>query len=336
LCSPTSASKDMITAILSGYKRGRYLDEQLEALNNQTVKPTEILLWYNRPEDGSEINHEIGSKIPVAYSNHNFGVWARFAFALNAKNPYVCIFDDDTIPGSKWFENCLETIRSYQGLLGTIGIVYIDPLPVGSLHCAYHSTQERWGWRRPNDEVKEVDFVGHAWFFKKEWLSAYWRELPDPKYNICGEDMHFSFMLQKYLGIKTYVPPHKHNDIQTWGSIKGEQYGGDSNALSITNQLALDGSPFYNLMDQYFLEQRRRGWRLVNDTNHFCRLWRKMRRGLANREEALTGKRVIRAIRREVATEFYNSRLLRSVGWLRQKPDNVLYQEGEKLGSQSK
>ena len=41
----------MITVILNGYKRGDNLNEQLEALKNQTVKPDEILLWYNNPGD---------------------------------------------------------------------------------------------------------------------------------------------------------------------------------------------------------------------------------------------------------------------------------------------
>ena len=61
----------MITVVLNGYKRGNNLNEQLEALERQTVKPTEILLWYNSPDDDTEINYEIGTKIPVAYSNYN-------------------------------------------------------------------------------------------------------------------------------------------------------------------------------------------------------------------------------------------------------------------------
>ncbi len=322
----------MITAILSGYKRGKYLDEQLEALNNQTVKPIEILLWYNKPDIAYEINYEIGNKIPVAYANHNFGVWARFAFALNAKSPYVCIFDDDTIPGTKWFENCLETMKSHEGLLGTIGIVYYDPLPIGSPQFSYNSKQERWGWRNPNEDVKEVDFVGHAWFFKREWLSTYWRELPDPKYNICGEDMHFSFMLQKYLGIKTYVPPHKESDMQAWGSTKGEEYGSDSSALSVANQPAVDGTSFSDLMNQYLIEQRGKGWKLVNDTNRIGRLWRKMWRGLAS-EESLTSDRVLRAVKREIGTEFQNSKaslLFRRLDRIPKKPDSALSHENEK------
>ena len=46
----------MITAILNGYKRGDNLNEQLEALKNQTVPPDEILLWYNNPGDNDLLN----------------------------------------------------------------------------------------------------------------------------------------------------------------------------------------------------------------------------------------------------------------------------------------
>jgi hypothetical protein len=46
----------MITVILNGYKRPENLNEQLEALKNQTVKPDEILFWYNNPGDNDLIN----------------------------------------------------------------------------------------------------------------------------------------------------------------------------------------------------------------------------------------------------------------------------------------
>jgi GT2 family glycosyltransferase len=179
----------------------------MKPYKNQTIKPDEILLWYNNPGD-SDPNYEIGTKIPTAYCTANFGVWARFAFALNAKSEYICIFDDDTIPGKKWLENCLNTMKTHEGLLGTVGLYYPQPLPAQHPQCSYYEYYERYGWVSGNDEIKQVDLVGHSWFFKKEWLSDYWRELPDPKYNICGEDMHFSYMLQKYRGIPTYVPAH--------------------------------------------------------------------------------------------------------------------------------
>lgn len=251
-----------VTVILNGYKRG-YLQEQLTAIENQSVKVDEILLWYNHPGEEYGIDEEIITKVPGAICNTNFGVWARFAFAFLAKSEYVCIFDDDTIPGTKWIENCLSTIQTHNGLLGTVGLLY--PNPKQPPHCSYYEPYIRYGWVNPNSKVEQVDLVGHSWFFRKEWLSTYWREQPDPKYNICGEDMHFSYMLQKYLGLNTYVPIHDPNDMETWGSTKGAKYGGDSNSMWETNQATITGMPFKHSMNEYFIQQRIQGWKLIHD-----------------------------------------------------------------------
>jgi hypothetical protein len=145
----------MITVILNGYKRGDNLNEQLEALKNQTVKPDEILLWYNNPGDNDLLNYDIGTEIPVAYCNYNFGVWARFYFAMNARNPYVCVFDDDTIPGERWLENCMETMKTNEGLLGSVGLLYPNPLPPqkneGGIGNLSHFPRMNW-----NDWMVEV------------------------------------------------------------------------------------------------------------------------------------------------------------------------------------
>lgn len=253
----------MITAILNGYKRGNFLDEQIDALKNQTIPPTEILVWYNNPGTEYPINHQISNTVPVAYCNTNFGVWARFAYALMAKNPYVCVFDDDTIPGRKWLENCLNTMKTHEGLLGTIGLLYMNPLPPELSYYTEHYV--RFGWDGNNDVPVEVDFVGHSWFFKKEWLSHMFRELPDPKYNLCGEDMHFSYMLQKYGNIKTFVPPHPRHDREMWGSLKGWEYGSGRTALWETNPAGLDGVPVQTAGSIFFREQRMKGWKLINE-----------------------------------------------------------------------
>jgi len=254
----------MITVVLNGYKRPDNLNEQLEALKNQTVKPDEILLWYNNPGDDS-INYDIGTEIPVAYCNYNFGVWSRFYFAMNASNPFVCVFDDDTVPGSRWLENCINTMQTHEGLLGTVGLLYLNPMPPEK--SSYYEYYLRFGWVDngiQNETPVQVDLVGHSWFFKREWLSHMVRELPHPRYNTCGEDMHFSYMLQKYANIPTYVPAHPINDKELWGSIKGA-YGDDQTSMWNTNQLGNDGTPFKQLMNQYFHEQRNKGWKLVNE-----------------------------------------------------------------------
>jgi len=255
-----------ISIILNGYKRGSCLNEQVEALNNQSHKPYEIMLWYNYPENG-DVNYDIMEKIPTAISNINLGVWARFAYALNAKSEYVCMFDDDMIPGKLWLENCINTIEKVNGLLGAVGLLYHNP--PASDKCSYYDSYQRFGWVKDgqSDIPIQVDFVGHVWFFRREWLSYFWRELPNPKYFTCGEDMHFSYMLQKYAGIKTYVPPHPKNKMEMWGNIVNSKYAADKNSLWETNQVSPAGVPFKHLMNEAFIEQRKKEWKLINEHN---------------------------------------------------------------------
>ena len=74
-------------------------------------------------------------------------------------------FDDDTIPGKKWFENCLETIKQNEGLLGTQGLRFKSKTRYSPNICI--------GWDNPNIKTEKVDIVGHCWFFKREWLSTF-------------------------------------------------------------------------------------------------------------------------------------------------------------------
>lgn len=216
-----------ITVVLNGYKRGSHLQKQLESIQNQTVKPKEIMLWQNLGED---FDPELTNQTTHANSNKNFGVWARFAYALNARTEFICVFDDDTIPGRKWLQNCLNTINTYDGLLGTIGVRFESETG--------YQPHKRYGWANPNENVEEVDIVGHSWFFRREWLSTFWRELPEINSSpLVGEDMHFSYTLQKYLNKKTYVPPHPTGSMDMWGSIPSTAWsiGQDSAAISMNH-----------------------------------------------------------------------------------------------------
>jgi hypothetical protein len=214
-----------ITVVLNVYRRVEQLERQIDAINKQTVNVTKILVWQNK---GQVIPEHLKEKITIADCNENLGVWARFAFALNANTEYVCVFDDDTIPGIRWFENCLKTMKTNQGLLGTRGVRYLS--------SKRSDLYDDFGWCRPNEKAIEVDVVGHSWFFKREWLSTFWRELPLLKSSrIVGEDMHFSFTLQKYLKLKTYVPPHPINNREMWGSCDPNnalKVGSDDNSIS--------------------------------------------------------------------------------------------------------
>ena len=198
----------MISVVLNGYKRAEYLDLQIKSIKEQSVKVKEILIWQNYYKN---FNNKIDKKIVHANCNQNLGVWSRFAFALNSNSNFVCVFDDDTIPGKNWLKNCMECMNAKPALLGARGVRFAS-------NKKYIVGQE-FGWNNPNDKIEKVDIVGHSWFLKREWLSTFWRELPSLKQSkYVGEDIHFSYVLKKYLNIDTYVPPHPKEDRSKWGS----------------------------------------------------------------------------------------------------------------------
>lgn len=241
----------MITVILNCYKRPQYLQEQIEAILSQTIQPEDIWIWYNKPEDQEQYDLTgLGYKVVIC--NHNFKFHGRFAFGLLAQTEYVAFFDDDTIPGNKWFENCLDTIKQgYNGILGCSGVVLNDTT---------YQNNYKVGWAHGinNEMPYEVDLVGHAWFMKKDYLRYLWYEDPISWDN--GEDMQLSYQAQKYGDIKTYVPPHPLSDQSLWGSLpnKSLKYGNDENASFKKNNHTL-------LRNKIATEQIKRGWKTVKN-----------------------------------------------------------------------
>ena len=155
------------------------------------------------------------------------------------------VFDDDTIPGKRWIENCIATFRKKPALMGTVGLVYDS-----NMHYMQH---RRFGWPSPNESAVEVDIVGHSWFFKTEWLKYYWFETERLSgLEFCGEDMHFSYALQRR-GIPTVVPPHPPSDRSLWGSLKGMEEGTGLEAISISGKGSHMDIPLRRLIARGFL-----------------------------------------------------------------------------------
>lgn len=245
----------MITVILNCYKRTQYLQEQIEAIKSQSIPPEDIWIWYNKPEDQEQKNlydldYVKGCK--VITSNHNFKFHGRFSLGLLAKTKYVAFFDDDTIPGDRWFENCITTIdNGDDGILGTTGVILLSNS---------YKPNVKVGWTQNHNTIPaDVDLVGHAWFMNKDYLRYLWYEEPYSWDN--GEDIQLSFLAQKYGNVRTIVPPHPPEDHALWGSLpeKGSKYGNDSAATYIHTK------SHDNLRDEIALSQINKGWKLARN-----------------------------------------------------------------------
>ena len=266
-----------ITVILTGYRRPDNLKEQLLAIRNQTIQPEEIFFFQDAATPPVKFDLSLLEGINHIKNTKNIGVWGRFAVGFWAKTKYVCVFDDDTIPGARWLENCMTTIQTHRGLLGTIGIIF-------NLHDDYRHYISRVGWDNPNDMTMEVDIVGHSWFFEREWLTVFWKDSDhSAQFSKVGEDIHFSFMLQKYLGLKTYVPPHPADDMSLFGSLPDRAF-----KLGV-NEEAVSYSPNnQQFMNTYLQACIKNGFRLLASDFHY----EKNKEGLIKLEKTKSDKRI--------------------------------------------
>lgn len=219
-----------ISVILTAWNRPQYLEEQVNAVLSQTVPPADVVLWYNQPtkklgifQRKQLLRFRNADRVRKIVCDHNFGIMPRFTLAACMESDYVCIFDDDTLPGQRWFENCLRYVDTERCILGTIGLRY-----TGLEDSDVQVERPRMGWEAQNEGLEFVDLVGHSWFFRREWSHVFWSE--QPACRTFGEDIHFCSVLQKH-GIRTACPPHPCSDRALWGSLFPER-GRDSVAIS--------------------------------------------------------------------------------------------------------
>ena len=232
-----------IGIVLCTYKR-RNIREQLAAIKAQTVAPGPIVCWRNDswPDDVFEQL----SGLDYVRASKNMGVWPRFLLGATLDVKYVAVFDDDTIPGTRWLENCQASYESRPGLYGTNWIRFTSH--------SYRSSKAI-GWKSRNSEIEEVDLVGHAWFMPRELCHRIYdvrKVCP-----IAGEDMALSFIAQR-MGLATLVPPHPSSDQSLWGSIRGMELGRDGNGIS-------SKSENWKSFQSELYRLRSCGWRLLCD-----------------------------------------------------------------------
>ena len=237
-----------ITVILNCYRRPEYLEQQINSLKEQSIPIDQIWIWVNYHEDNKDIDFSSFDVDRVVKNNYNWKFYGRFANAMLADTKYVALFDDDTVPGSRWLENCLMTIKEYNGILVGNGISVTSDKYVG---------RKLVGWTTKNEEVLEVDLGGHAWFFESEWLKYLWMEKPFTWHN--GEDIQFSYCAQKYGNIKTFCPRHPADDQSLHSSLEGYEMGVDEKATSRVR----NHSVFYAQRDACVKNAIMNGWQPI-------------------------------------------------------------------------
>ena len=243
----------MVTAILNVYRRPELLQAQIKALQRQTIPPRYIWVWQNKSPEKHKIKVPAGCVL--VKSNYNFLYHGRFSLALFAQKytEFAMILDDDIIPGNRWIENCINSYKQQPGLYVATGNRLNSPFEK-------EGEKRQWfGWRGPNENITEIDYGGHIWFFKSTWIKHFWGEEPISLDN--AEDIQLSFAFQKNGGIKTYTPPHPLNDKSLWGNTVDWKYGKTAVASQKNPPTGISRKDWFRQRREIEQECIKRGWK---------------------------------------------------------------------------
>lgn len=255
-----------VTVVLNGFKRHNTLAEQIESLKNQTYPITKIM-YFNFKSTDPQFTPDyallVREGVEYAETSHDYGVWGRFTFALNATTDFVCIMDDDITPGKKYIENCIASYDKQPGVYGTMG----------SIFDAKTKQVLNYGWKDiNNDAAVQVNYLYQTWFMPREVLHAFWSEMiPENLLNKrrIGEDMTVSLMAKKKLGLKSYVVRHPSDDKDLWGNTIEHKYGMDDFAVHLNPELQQAMGKFLNFSIRAGLEVPGYKWStLFKRTSH--------------------------------------------------------------------
>lgn len=215
-------------------------------INQQTLRDcSDVYVWQNDDHlDLSGLRDKYGFE--HIHSHKNMKFHGRFALPLLLDTEYTVILDDDTLPNPKWLEKCVSLCSSNNCVVGGNGrIVLVHPqFDVYDELCVDDPASDT-----------EVDYVGHCWFFRTEWIRHFW-SFPQPTFQT-GEDISFCAALKIAAGIRSFVSGKaKWEEI---GDSDRRKYGTDTNSSYTTESGKIR-------RDVVFPWWRERGWKLRMET----------------------------------------------------------------------
>ena len=242
--------------VIGVYSGVRNIPKMISAIvSQQTIKPKEVIIWFNKNPRFIVDTEALEKKYPdiqILKANQNYGVYARFTACNLLNTEYAMVFDDDTVPGKLWAENCHLTFNK----VGTDAILGANGIRIKNNN---YFEQTRHGNDNDTKEITEVDLVGHSWVFKRELVKYLFDEIPQNKMN--GEDIHFSASAQIHEGVKTYVPAQPNSIIDLHGSVTPE-LGKEPGRLSTGAPEMGNVVNHFNVRNQVVHHWLNEGWKL--------------------------------------------------------------------------
>lgn len=189
-----------LLVVLTQYKRNN-LEKQLVSINNQTIQPDFLLVFQN--ENHIDISH-LKNKYKFIHikSDYNTKFFGRFASCFSFPADICIVLDDDIIPGNNCLKNYMKQCINLNAIIGGNGRIGINNVNKSKLNkpCDVGNRQK----------YTLVDFVGHLWCFKKDWL--YYMFAIKPYTYDTGEDMHLCFSSKILGNINSYTAMQTNNN----------------------------------------------------------------------------------------------------------------------------
>lgn len=209
---------NLVTTVITVCDRLDYLDSQIAAIENQSIK-SNIFIHWNNPAPYT-------LQYP-AFVYHNtekhLSLYSRFYNSINNRTPYTFIIDDDMLPGTEYLSKCIEFSKQLNDkvLIGGLGMNLVD----GE---SRYKVKSRIGAHYDIFPFKptKVDMVGQSYFMHSDVISHYTHTPPLHEY---GEDIHLAFCMYSNK-IPIYVLDIDREDTKTYPDTTFGKRGVDINA----------------------------------------------------------------------------------------------------------
>lgn len=115
-------------AVLSLWKRGQYLEEQLECMRSQSAPPKEIWLCWGVNDDNKDFEDtDLYKEFDKVYKVEDGGsCCSRYEMCKQDEDQYFLVLDDDMFPTDNYMERCISFIeKNGEHQIGCSGRIFL-------------------------------------------------------------------------------------------------------------------------------------------------------------------------------------------------------------------
>ncbi len=222
------------SAIVCLWKRKDYIVKQISAISNQSIRPVEIICLINENHFASEELAYLRNKGCKVIKSDVNSLYTRWAISYICKGRYVCIFDDDTIPGTSYIENAIRCCAGYKCLVGAAGRIY-DPLGMEGLYKIVAPTKHNDNFISCAEEDVFCDWVCNSYLFDRAWVPSIIDEMALMESFSTHDDMQAALSAFRSMNIGCVVP-YQPNDNPALSASLYPEYGSDSFAVWLNHR----------------------------------------------------------------------------------------------------